>query len=115
MAENSAVVEPVEAVVETAVPQTPVTEEIEESAPVIIPEDKVIIEFVGESWGELKDKKKVYFQGVFHEGDKKEINYTNNLFLSVGRPQNVKVFIKGAEKDILVKRRKMNIPLDSLN
>ncbi len=99
-----------------AVLQTPITEaeSVEEPAPEI-KEDKVVIEFIGESWVELKDKNKVYFQGVFHQGDKKEINYTDNLFLSVGRPQNVKVSVKGVEKDILVKRRKMNIPLDSLN
>ncbi len=77
--------------------------------------DKVVLEFKGETWVELKDKNKVYFQGVFHEGDKKEIKYTDNLFLSVGRPYNVKVLVKGVEKDILIKRRKMNIPLDSLN
>ncbi|MCM1323671.1 MAG: DUF4115 domain-containing protein [Acetobacter sp.] len=101
---------------ENTLVQTSVTElnTIEEQASEIV-DDKVIVEFVGESWVELKDKNKIYFQGVFHQGDKKEIDYTNNLFLSVGRPQNVKVYIKGTEKDILVKRRKMNIPLDSLN
>ena len=77
--------------------------------------NNVVLEFTGETWVELKDKKKVYFQGVFHAGDKKEIDYTDNLFLSVGRPRNVKVFIKGTEKDIVAPRRKMNIPLDSLN
>lgn len=112
--ESSSMAEPIEPVIETSVPQTPVTEVIEEPEP-IIPEDKVIVEFVGESWVELKDKKKVYFQGVYHEGDKKEIDYTDNLFISVGRPQNVKVYVKGAEKDIVAKRRKMNIPLDTLN
>lgn len=112
--EDSALVETIEPVAENVVPQTPITEVVEETAP-IIPEDKVIVEFVGESWVELKDKKKIYFQGVFHEGDKKEIDYTDNLFISVGRPQNVKVYVKGAEKDILAKRRKTNIPLDSLN
>lgn len=101
---------------QTALPQTPVAEEqpIEKSVSEIA-KDKVIIEFVGESWVELKDKNKVYFQGVFHQGDKKEIKYTDNLFLSVGRPENVKVYVKGAEKDVLAKRRKSNIPLDSLN
>ena len=72
-------------------------------------------EFTGESWVELKDRKKVYFQGVFHRGDKKEIDYADNLFLSVGRPHNVKVYVKGMEKNIIAKKRKMNIPLDSLD
>ena len=112
--ETSAMIEPIVQETETITEQTPVTETVEEPAPVI-PEDKVIIEFVGESWVELKDKKKIYFQGVFHEGDKKQIDYTDNLFISVGRPQNVKVYVKGAEKDVVAKRRKMNIPLDSLN
>lgn len=113
-AEENIVAETVETA--EAIPQTPITETqpVEEPAPEI-KENKVVVEFLGESWVELKDKSKVYFQGVFHQGDKKEIDYTDNLFLSVGRPQNVKVYIKGAEKDILVKRRKMNIPLDSLN
>ena len=81
----------------------------------VVENNKVTLEFKGESWVELKDKNKVHFQGVFHKGDKKEIDYTDNLFLSVGRPQNVTVYIKGDKKNILVKRRKMNIPLDSLN
>lgn len=110
--ENSIINEPI--VEELSVQQTLITEEIEEPTPEV-PDNKVIVEFKGESWVELKDKNKVYFQGVYHQGDKKEINYTDNLFLSVGRPQNVKVYIKGEEKNILVKRRKMNIPLDSLN
>ncbi len=112
--ETSALVESIVPESEAVIEQTPITETVEEPAPVI-PEDKVIVEFIGESWVELKDKKKVYFQGVFHEGDKKQIDYTDNLFISVGRPQNVKVYVKGAEKDIVAKRRKMNIPLDSLN
>lgn len=112
--ETSALVESIVPETEAVIEQTPITETVEEPAPAI-PEDKVIVEFVGESWVELKDKKKVYFQGVFHEGDKKQIDYTDNLFISVGRPQNVKVYVKGAEKDIVAKRRKMNIPLDSLN
>ncbi len=103
-----------EAEVMETIEQTPIPEE-----PVMIEEkvenNKVIVEFIGESWVELKDKKKVYFQGVYHEGDKKEIDYIGNLFLSVGRPENVKIYIKGAEKDILAKKRKMNIPLDSLD
>lgn len=97
-----------------AVEQTPIPEE-----PIVAEEkvenNKVVVEFTGESWVELKDKKKVYFQGVYHEGDKKEIDYIGNLFLSVGRPENVKIYIKGTEKDILAKKRKMNIPLDSLD
>lgn len=91
----------------------------EETAEVVVEPDnvnnKVLLEFTGESWVELKDKNKVYFQGVFHKGERKEINYVDNLFLSVGRPGNVTVYIKGAKKDILVKRKKMNIPLDSLD
>ena len=94
--ETSALVESIVPETEAVIEQTPITETVEEPAPAI-PEDKVIVEFVGESWVELKDKKKVYFQGVFH------------------RPQNDKVYVKGAEKDIVAKRRKMNIPLDSLN
>ncbi len=98
-------------VMQDAVPE--ISEEVVEQP--VVENNKVLLEFKGESWVELKDKNKVYFQGVFHKGDKKEVDYTDNLFLSVGRPQNVIVYIKGDKKDILVKRRKMNIPLDSLN
>ncbi len=96
------------------VEQTPIPEE-QLVAEEKVENNKVVVEFTGESWVELKDKKKVYFQGVYHEGDKKEIDYIGNLFLSVGRPENVKVYIKGTEKNILAKKRKMNIPLDSLD
>ncbi len=78
------------------------------------PDNKVVVEFSGESWVELKGRDKVYFQGVFHAGDRKEIDYVDNLFLSVGRPENVKVYIKGAEKNLLNRRRKTNIPVDAL-
>lgn len=98
-----------ETVEQTPIPEEPVA--VEET----VENNKVVVEFTGESWVELKDKKKVYFQGVYHEGDKKEIDYIGNLFLSVGRPENIKIYIKGAEKDILAKKRKMNIPLDSLD
>ena len=115
--ETTVETEPETEVKETEIPetveQTPIPEE-----PVVVEKtvenNKVVVEFTGESWVELKDKKKVYFQGVYHEGDKKEIDYIGNLFLSVGRPENVKVYIKGTEKNILAKKRKMNIPLDSL-
>lgn len=93
--------------------QTPIPEK-PEIAEEKVEDNKVVVEFLDESWVELKDKNKVYFQGVFHKGDKKEIDYIGNLFLSVGRPENVKVYIKGTEKNILAKKRKMNIPLDSL-
>lgn len=116
--ENTVETEPETEVKETEIPetveQTPIPEEpvaVEET----VENNKVVVEFTGESWVELKDKKKVYFQGVYHEGDKKEIDYIGNLFLSVGRPENIKIYIKGAEKDILAKKRKMNIPLDSLD
>lgn len=116
--ETTVETEPETEVKETEIPetveQTPIPEEpvaVEET----VENNKVVVEFTGESWVELKDKKKVYFQGVYHEGDKKEIDYIGNLFLSVGRPENIKIYIKGAEKDILAKKRKMNIPLDSLD
>ena len=103
---------------ETNLQETPVQPAengtLEAAAPEIRENNKVIVEFVGESWVELKDRSKVYFQGVFHAGDKKEIDYVDNLFLSVGRPENVKVFVKGAEKNLLNRRRKTNIPVDAL-
>lgn len=107
---NESTVVPVNEVTPTVVNET-----VEEEQPVAVENDMVTLEFTGESWVELKDKNKVHFQGVFHKGDKKEMKYTDNLFLSVGRPHNVTVYIKGDKKNILVKRRKMNIPLDSLN
>ena len=72
------------------------------------------MEFTGETWVELKDKNKVYMQGVYHSGDKKSIEYRKNLFISVGRPQNLKLYINGVEKDVAAKKRKSNIPLDSI-
>lgn len=116
--ETTVETEPETEVKETEIPetveQTPIPEE-PVAAEETVENNKVVVEFTGESWVELKDKKKVYFQGVYHEGDKKEIDYIGNLFLSVGRPENIKIYIKGAEKDILAKKRKMNIPLDSLD
>ena len=77
--------------------------------------DKIVIEITGETWVELKDKNKVYIQGIFHKGDKKTINYAKNMFITVGRPQNIKIFVKGVLKNIVEKNRKSNIPVDSLN
>lgn len=77
--------------------------------------DKIVIEITGETWVELKDKNKVYVQGIFHKGDKKTINYAKNMFITVGRPQNIKISVKGVLKNIVAKNRKSNIPVDSLN
>lgn len=79
-----------------------------------INDNKLKIKFNGESWVEIKDKNKVYFQGVYHQGDIKEVEYVDNLFISVGRPKNVEVFVKGVKKNLLAKRRKTNILVDSL-
>jgi hypothetical protein len=79
-----------------------------------VDENKVVVKFNGESWVELKDRKKVYFQGVYHKGDVKEVEYVDNLFISAGRPKNVEVYVKGVKKNLLAKRRKTNILVDSL-
>ncbi len=89
-------------------------EQLETTESAILMNNKVIVEFTGESWIELKARDRVYFQGIFRAGDKKEIDYIDNLFLSVGRPENVKVFVKGTEKNLLNRRRKTNIPIDAL-
>ena len=122
-------VEQIEEVVETTIDENSIVSEKEETNEDInnnakeeiieesqnqIDETKVIVEFTGETWFELKDKNKVYFQGIYHNGDKKEIDYVGNLFLSAGRPKNVKIYVKGQEKNILTKRRKTNIAIDSL-
>lgn len=79
-----------------------------------IPQQGIYLSFSGDTWLELKDKNKVYMQGVFHNGQNKTVSYSKNMFISVGRPQNIKIYINGQEKNILVKKRKSNIPLDSL-
>ena len=61
-----------------------------------------------------KNKDKVYFQGVYHAGDTKSAEYVPDMFISVGRPKNVEVYVKGIKKNLLAKRRKTNIPVDSL-
>jgi cytoskeletal protein RodZ len=89
---------------------------IENEIPAILPENnKVEVKFKGESWAELKDKDKVYFQGVYHKGDVQSVDYISDLFISVGRPVNVEIYVKGIKKDLLAKRRKTNIPVDSLD
>ncbi|MBR5154600.1 MAG: helix-turn-helix domain-containing protein [Alphaproteobacteria bacterium] len=80
----------------------------------VLENNKVEIRFNGESWVELRNKDKVYFQGVFHQGDVKTVDYTTDLFVSVGRPKNVEIYVKGVKKDHLAKRRKTNISVDSL-
>ena len=95
----------VETAPETEVKETEIPETVEQTPipeePVVVEKtvenNKVVVEFTGESWVELKDKKKVYFQGVYHEGDKKEIDYIGNLFLSVGRPENIKIYRNGCK------------------
>ena len=100
-------------------------EQVKEEQPsedVVVVEEKttpaslsnVEIHFIGESWIELKNKDKVYFQGVYHKGDVKSIEYISNLFISVGRPKNVEIYVKGEKKNLLAKKRKTNIPVDSL-
>ena len=80
----------------------------------VIPQKGLYLAFTGETWVELKDKNKVYMQGVFHKGDKKTIDYRKNMFISIGRPQNIRLYVNGVNKDVLAKKRKSNIPLDSI-
>ena len=82
--------------------------------PFVAPADKIIFKFSGESWIEVKNRKKVYFQGVYHDGDVKEMPYEPNLFVSIGRPKNLTMFIKGEKKQIFSTKHKMNILLDSI-
>ena len=89
-------------------------DEAKEATEEVVTDNKVRVVFNGESWVELKRKNKVYFQGVFHKGDVKEIDYIDNLFVSVGRPKNVEIYVNGVKKNHLAKRRKTNIPVDSL-
>lgn len=103
---------------ETAKEDETTKEEVKEEttdAEPAIDKTKVVLLFSGETWIEVKDKNKVYTQGVFHKGDKKELAYVKSLFITVGRPENIKVYVKGVEKNILAKNRKSNIPLDSLD
>lgn len=76
--------------------------------------NKVIFKFSGDSWVELKNKKRVYFQGVFHKGDTKEIAYEPNLFVSIGRPKNLTIYIKGNKKQIFSTKPEKNVSLDSI-
>ena len=99
---------------EDETPKEEVKEETTDAEPAI-DKTKVVLLFSGETWIEVKDKNKVYTQGVFHKGDKKELAYVKSLFITVGRPENIKVYVKGVEKNILAKNRKSNIPLDSLD
>ena len=75
---------------------------------------KVVVDFLDETWFELKDKNRVYFNGLYKKGDRQEVDYVENLFISVGRPENVKIYVKGKEKDLLIKKRKTNIAVDTL-
>lgn len=95
------------------------TKSAEETAPVeeetFMPNpNKIIFKFSGDSWVELKNKKKVYFQGVFHKGETKEIAYEPNLFISIGRPKNLTMYIKGNKKQILSTKPEKNVSLDSI-
>lgn len=87
----------------------------EPKAKEVVETNKIVIEVTGETWVELKDKNKVYLQGVFHKGDRKTLNYAKNMFITVGRPQNIKIYVKGVAKNIVAKNRKSNIPVDSLH
>lgn len=89
--------------------KTPVAEEAFTPDP-----NKVIFKFSGDSWVELKNKKRVYFQGVFHKGDTKEIAYEPNLFVSIGRPKNLTMYIKGNKKQIFSTKPEKNVSLDSI-
>lgn len=91
------------------------TEPEENNAKIVEETNKIVIEVTGETWIELKGKNKVYLQGVFHKGDRKAVDYVKNMFITVGRPQNIKIYVKGNEKNIVAKNRKSNIPVDSLN
>lgn len=80
-----------------------------------VKENTIVLSFSGECWVKVLDKKKVYIERVYHKGDVKEIPYSKNMFISVGVPENVKISVNGKEKNLRATKRKMNIPVDSLN
>jgi len=87
----------------------------EEQEKQVVANDKVVIlKFNGDCWIRVQDKKKVYIERVYHKGDIKEFPYAENMFISIGLPKNVKIYIRGEEKSLLGTKKKMNIPLDSL-
>lgn len=93
-----------------------VEENYEEKAPKEVVEkpvsNKVVVKFKGESWIEVKDKNKVYINGIYKKGFEYEIPDVPNLIFSVGRYFNVEVYINGELVKVAGPKKQTNIKLD---
>jgi len=75
-------------------------------------QDEITLKLKGESWIELKDKKKVYVSGIRQKGFELTTPYTAGMILSLGKYYNVDVYINGILTQVAGPRKQTNINLD---
>ena len=74
---------------------------------------RVVVKFNGESWFEIRDKSKVYVSGIFQKGYVYNVPNLPNLIFSVGRYDNVEVYIDGKLTQVARPRKQTKINLDN--
>lgn len=90
-----------------------ISEEPEVSVPV---EEKntsgMVVKFNGESWIEIRDAEKIYITGIYQKGFEYEVPNKSGLIFSVGKQQNVDVFLDGELIKITRPQKQTKISLD---
>ncbi len=77
-----------------------------------IPKNRIFMHFKGESWIEVKDEERVYVSKVYQPGETYSLPRRPNLIVSVGRPDDVDIYIYGKLTKVADKTRRTNISLD---
>lgn len=103
--EAEAIEEPVAAENETAEEETVVEEEA--------PQNRgMTVKFNGESWIEIRDAEKIYITGIYQKGFEYQVPDKRGLIFSVGKQQNVDVYIDGKLTKITRPKKQTKIELD---
>lgn len=76
------------------------------------PELGMKVKFNGESWMEIRDAEKIYITGIFQKGFEYQVPDKRGLIFSVGKQQNVEVYIDGKLTQITRPQKQTKIELD---
>lgn len=75
-------------------------------------DSRIVVKFKGESWFEIRDDEKVYIRGIYDKGFEYNVPNVAGLIFSVGKHQNVDVYIDGKVVEVTRPQKQTNINLD---
>ncbi len=75
-------------------------------------DSRIVVKFKGESWFEIRDDSKIYITGTFEKGYTYNVPNQPGLRISVGRFNNVDIYVDGQLTTVVRPHKQINIALD---